>query len=127
LAQGPETEHVGTDDAIRAGGRCAYVARDWRYGEGDPFCGEPAGKGSAYCTRHQRVCQIAPGSETAADAKRKLAKVADTVPPPPPELGYLEALPVAEHETDGDVVGELSRALDLDAAIADAARREGEP
>ncbi|HEV2546308.1 MAG TPA: hypothetical protein VGU20_03140 [Stellaceae bacterium] len=73
------------------------------------------------------MCQIAPGSETAADASRTLAKVADTAPPPPPELRHLEALPVAEREIDGDVANELSRALDLDAAIADAACREGEP
>ena len=111
---------------IGHGAPCAYIAQDWRYGEGDPFCGEPAAKGSAYCIRHQRLCQIAPGSATAADASRTLAKVADTAPPPPPELGYLEALPVAEREIDGDVVGELSRALDLDAAIADAAPGEGE-
>jgi len=63
----------------------------------------------------------------AADASRALAKIADTAPSPPPELGYLEALPVAEREIDGDVVSELSRTLDLDAAIADAATREGEP
>jgi hypothetical protein len=110
------------------GGRvgCAYVARDWRYGEGDPFCGEPEASGSAYCDRHQRLCEIAPGSETAADASRLLATVADTAPPPPPELGYLEAWPVAEREVDGEVVSDLRRALDLDAAIADAAR-VGEP
>lgn len=107
--------------------RCAFVAADWRYGEGDPFCGEPAAKGSAYCIRHQRLCQIAPGSATAADASRTLAQVADTAPPPPPEFGYLAALPVAEREIDGEAVGELSRALDLDAAIAEAAAREGEP
>lgn len=124
--QGPEPERAGTNGT---GERaiCAYVARDWRYGRGDPFCGEPAANGSAYCIRHQRLCQIAPGSETAADASRALAKVADTAPPPPPELGYLEALPVAEREIDGEVVGELSRALDLDAAIADAVARDGEP
>ena len=125
-SQGPDPERV----SVRATGHgaiCAYVAGDWRYGEGDPFCGEPAAKGSAYCTRHQRLCQIAPSSETAADASRRLAKIADTAPPPPPELGYLAALPVAEREIDGEVVGELSRALDLDAAIADAAAREGEP
>jgi hypothetical protein len=126
LAQGPDSGRVNTratgHDAI-----CAYVAGDWRYGAGDPFCGEPAAKGSAYCIRHQRLCQIAPGSETAADASRTLAKIADTAPPPPPELGYLAALPVAEREIDGEVVGELSRALDLDAAIAEAAAREGEP
>jgi len=105
---------------------CAYVARDWRYGAGDPFCGEPADKGSAYCVRHQRLCRIAPGSETAADASRRLAKIADSTPPPPPELGYLEALPLAEREIDGELAAELSRALDLDAAIADAACRDGE-
>ena len=126
FGQGPESERVGTNHT-GAGALCAYVARDWRYGSGDPFCGEPAAKGSAYCLRHQRLCQIAPGSETAADASRALAKVADTAPPPPPELGYLAALPVAEREIDGEMVGELSRALDLDAAIADAAAREGEP
>jgi hypothetical protein len=126
LAQGPEPECKG-ERAIPRSARCAYVAGDWRYGEGDPFCGEPAAKGSAYCIRHQRLCQIAPRSETATDASRRLAKIADTAPPPPPELGYLAALPVAEREVDGEVVGELSRALDLDAAIADAAAREGEP
>ena len=125
VAQGPEPERAGTD-SIGQSAICTYVARDWRYGRGDPFCGEPAAKGSAYCIRHHRLCQIAPGSETAADASRALAEVADTAPPPPPELGYLEALPVAEREIDGEVVSELSRALDLDAAIADAAAREGE-
>lgn len=126
FAQGPESEHARTNSTGQRA-ICAFVARDWRYGEGDPFCGEPAVKGSAYCVRHQRLCQIAPGSETAADASRTLAKVADTAPPPPPELRHLEALPVAEREIDGDVANELSRALDLDAAIADAACREGEP
>ena len=67
------------------------------------------------------------GLRDGADASRRLAKVADTAPPPPPELRYLEALPVAEREIDGEVGGELSRALDLDAAIADAACRDGEP
>jgi hypothetical protein len=124
--QGPESECTGKR-AIGGSAKCAYVARDWRYGDEDPFCGEPAARGSAYCLRHQRLCEIAPGSETAADASRRLAKVADTAPPPPPELRHLEALPVAEREIDGDVANELSRALDLDAAIADAACREGEP
>jgi hypothetical protein len=124
--QGPESECTGKR-AIGGSAKCAYVARDWRYGDEDPFCGEPAARGSAYCLRHQRLCEIAPGSETAADASRRLAKVANTAPPPPPELRYLEALPVAEREIDGEVGGELSRALDLDAAIADAACREGEP
>jgi hypothetical protein len=125
FVQGPETERAGTN-GIGEGAICAYVARDWRYGRGDPFCGEPAAKGSAYCIRHHRLCQIAPGSE-AADASRALSEVADTAPPPPPELGYLEALPVADREIDGEVISELSRALDLDGAIADAAAREGEP
>jgi hypothetical protein len=124
--QGPESECTGKR-AIGGSAKCAYVARDWRYGDENPFCGEPAARGSAYCLRHQRLCEIAPGSETAADASRRLAKVADTAPPPPPELRHLEALPVAEREIDGDVANELSRALDLDAAIADAACREGEP
>jgi hypothetical protein len=123
--QGPEPERIGRR-ALGQGVRCAYVARDWRYGEDDPFCGEPAAKGSAYCLGHQRLCRIEPGSKTAANASRRLAEMADSAPPPPPELGHLEALPVAEREIDDDAVSELRRTLDLDAAIADAASREGE-
>jgi hypothetical protein len=124
-AQGPEPAQIDRS-AIDQGVQCAYVANDWRYGEDDPFCGEPAVKGSAYCFRHQSLCQIAPGSETAADVSRRLAEIADTAPPPPPELCYLEALPVAEREIDDAAASELSRTLDLDAAIADAASRQGE-
>jgi hypothetical protein len=124
--QGPEPERLAKR-TTRAGARCAYVAGEWRYGDEDPFCGEPAVEGSAYCRRHQGLCRIAPGSETAADASRQLVKIAETAPPPPPELGYLDALPVPEREIEGDLVSELSRALDLDAAIADAACPAGEP
>jgi hypothetical protein len=128
----PQSLLLGHENTTRTSAQdpealCAYVAGDWRYGEGDPFCGEPAIKGSAYCMRHQRLCRIAPGSATAADASRALAQTAERAPPPPPEFGYLAALPVAERESESEFVGDLSRALDLDAAIAKAGARAGEP
>jgi hypothetical protein len=123
--QGPELESV-TDPGSGDGATCCYLERDWRYGEGDPFCGAPSVRGSAYCLSHLQLCRIAADSETAAGASRVLAQIGERAPPPPPELGYLETLPIPERETEGELVRELSRALDLDAAITDAMRKDGE-
>jgi hypothetical protein len=124
--QGPETESF-PDVPSDNGAACCYIARTWRYGDGDPFCGAPVVRGSAYCVSHQQLCRIAAHSDTAAGASRALATVGETAPPPPPELCYLEALPIPEREIEGELVPELSRALDLDAAIADATLSDGEP
>lgn len=36
---------------------CMFIEGDgWRYGEPDPYCGQPSEEGSSYCAEHHRRC-----------------------------------------------------------------------
>jgi hypothetical protein len=102
--------------------RCSYVdAEAWRYADPSPFCDAPAVRGSAYCARHQALCRLAPGSPAAIAAAEALAQAGET-PPPPRELGFLDALPIPEPEgdvTERDAIDDCLDRWDHDGASRD--------
>lgn len=93
-----------------SGGCCAFVTvNNWRYGDGDPFCGAPAVAGSAYCAVHRALCQIPPGTRAGIAAARALRREAEIAAPP--ALGLLDApaLPEVESAAEAAALVDLRR------------------
>ena len=63
-----------------------------------PFCDAPPLPRSSYCAHHHAICVIAPGSDAAEMAARRLDEAAAEVAPSPGELAFLDAAAVPEHE-----------------------------
>ena len=85
------------------------TVENWRYGDGDPFCGAPTVEGSAYCATHRALCQIPPGTRAGIAAARALRREAETATPPASGLLDAPALPELESAAEVAALVDLRR------------------
>lgn len=67
-----------------------------------PFCDRPALAGSSYCAWHRALCAVAPASPAFPALAAAQHAAADMRAAPPPEFGWLDALPETFDESDDE-------------------------
>jgi hypothetical protein len=78
---------------------CGFVVAQ---GASQPFCDEPALKGSSYCAVHHALCTVPPDSAAAERFLREQDRIAAQRDEPPPELAHLMAAGLTEIPEESD-------------------------